>query len=495
MSEPAAPEPAAPEPTPEGAAEVPWRQLHPASVVVNLIPQTWRVILSFWPFLLAIAVGRPDRQTETVFIDAFYVLLLFGSGAITTLVHYLTLRYRVRAGRLEIKKGLLNREARIIDPARIQNAERVQNVFHKAAGLVEVRLETAGDIRTEGLLSALTVADADLLMAELDALRGRAVRDEDAPAEAPIFTLGPLELIAHGLSAGRTGMASLLFFGVMEISAVVDPEGSEAAARTLNTPRLVALALLAISVAWVISAFVSLLRHHRFQLYREPDRLRSEWGLLTRRRVEIPLAKVQLARVEESPLRRLMGFGVLSVETAALGPVTDGPPPAELEVPLVERERLGEMIRLPFPGVYIDPWSIRLHHPHPRALWRAILASSLRWAPVVAAAGFIGGAKWGSLGGAFMLITVALIALDWQYQGWLVTDRIVIARRGFLRRRTWLVPQEKLQSVHLIDGPLLRLHRLGRLVLRVAGSQVVLPDLDDETARALMDRLRPQGAL
>jgi len=480
---------------PSEPVEVPWRRLHPASVVVNLIPQTWRVILSFWPFLLAVAVGRPRQQTETVFIDAFYVLLLFGSGAVTTLVHYLTLRYRVRAGRLEIKKGLLNREARIIDPARIQNAERVQNIFHKAAGLVEVRLETAGDIRTEGLLSALTVADADLLMAELDALRGHAARDEDAPAATPLLVLGPLELIAHGLSAGRTGLASLLFFGVMEISAVVDPEGSQAVASTLDTQRLVALAMIAISVSWVISAFVSLLRHHRFQLYREPDRLRSEWGLLTRRHVEIPLAKVQLARVEESPLRRLMGFGTLSVETAALGPVTEGPPPAELEVPLVERERLGEMIRLPFPHVHVDPWAVRLHRPHTRALWRAILAATLRWTPVIVAAGLLGGAKWGSLGGAFLLTSIAVVALDWQYQGWLVTDRVVVARRGFLRRRTWLVPQEKLQSVHLIDGPLMRLHRLGRLVLRVAGSQVVLPDLDNETAKALMENLRPQGVL
>jgi len=475
--------------------EIPWRRLHPASVVVNLIPRTWNVIVSFWPFLLAIAVGRPRRQSETVWIDAFYVLLLFGSGATSTLIHYLTLRYRIRDNRLEIKKGLLNREARIIDPARIQNVERVQNVFHKAAGLVEVRLETAGDARTEGQLSALTVADADLLMAELDALRGHAAVEEDAPEATPMLTLGPLELIAHGLSAGRAGLAGLLFFGAMEVSSVVDPEGSEAAARSLETPQLIALGVLALGISYVISVFISLLRHHRFELYREPERLRSEWGLLTRRRVEIPLRKVQLARVDEPILRRWMGFGSLAVETAALGPITDGPPPAELEVPLVERERLAEMVQLPFPGVTIDPWAVTLHRPHIRALWRAILASVLRWAPMILMAALIGGSRWGAAAGIVLFSSIALVALDWQYQGWMVTDRVVVARRGFLLRRTWVVPQDKLQSIHLVQGPLLRLHRLGRLVLRVAGSQVILPDLGDDMAARLMETLRPTGAL
>ena len=35
-------------------SETPWLSLHPASVVVNLIPQTWRVMRMAWPLLLAI---------------------------------------------------------------------------------------------------------------------------------------------------------------------------------------------------------------------------------------------------------------------------------------------------------------------------------------------------------------------------------------------------------------------------------------------------------
>ncbi len=372
------------------ALETPWRQLHPASLVVNLIPRTWRVIASFWPFLLAIAFGRQGFEPQA--FDAFYVLLLIGSGAASTAVHYFTLRYRLHRGRLEVKQGLLNREARVIDPARIQNVERVENVFHKLAGLVEVRIETAGDARTEGLLSALGVAEARALMHELDVLRGHTGPDEEAREEAaPVVKLGPLELIAHGLTSTRAGLASLLFFGGMEVMTIIDPESSQQLANTLGTTELVALGLIAVCLSWVISTGISLTRHHRYLLFQEGERLRSEQGLLTRRRVDIPLAKVQLARMDEPLLRRWMGFGSLSVETAALGPVTEGPPAPELEVPMVERERLGELLRLPFPVDEPDPWSARLERPHRRALYRAVMAAMLRWVPVAIAGGLIGG--------------------------------------------------------------------------------------------------------
>ena len=89
------------------------------------------------------------------------VILVFTLGQrVEHFIHWATLRYRIHAGRLEIRQGLLNRSARTIDPARIQNIELVQNLFHTWSGLVELRIETAGEQTTEGLLSALSVEDA-----------------------------------------------------------------------------------------------------------------------------------------------------------------------------------------------------------------------------------------------------------------------------------------------------------------------------------------------
>lgn len=108
------------------------------------------------------------------------LVAFFGLTIVRTVTHFMTLRYRVHDGRFEVRSGLLNRRARVLDPARIQNIEAVQNLFHKAAGLIEVRVETAGDASTQGLLSALSTDEAARLEAELRGLV-RAAQHADAP--------------------------------------------------------------------------------------------------------------------------------------------------------------------------------------------------------------------------------------------------------------------------------------------------------------------------
>ena len=121
-----------------------WKRIHPASVWVNLLPLTWRTIRQFWPVLILAMVGG---QSGFHVVDMLVLMATVGVGAVSSFVHYATLRYRVHDGKLEIRQGILHRQSRVIDPARIQNVERVRNPFHKIAGLVEVRLETAGDVR------------------------------------------------------------------------------------------------------------------------------------------------------------------------------------------------------------------------------------------------------------------------------------------------------------------------------------------------------------
>jgi putative membrane protein len=490
--------------TPAQAPELPvlpWRGLHPASVVVNLIPRTWRVLVGFWPLLLAIAlgVGTADGFSAD---SLLWILLFIGSGAFSTIVHFMTLRYRIHEGRLEIKQGLLNRQARTIDPARIQNVGLVRNVFHRWAGLVEVRVETAGGVRTEGLLSALAEDDARQLMAALDTLRGRARPAEgQADQTTPLLALGFGELIAYGLSRGRVGLVAGLFWVGWEVMILLSPEQTELALDKTSPVVLGGLVLLALAASWGASGLMSLMRHYGFSLFLDEDegRLRSQEGLFTERKVEIPVRKVQLVGTDEPWIRRLMGFGTVSVETAGLGSVREGVAAAELVVPMVDRDELIRIVRAAIPEATVDPWRDKLAPAHPRALYRMIVAGLVKWTLLGGVVAVVlwtqhgPGLAW--LGLALPIVSIPANILDWRYQGWLVTGDVVVARRGFWRRRTWILARDKLQSVHLVQGPLMRLHGLGRLAVRVAGSQVVLPDIGFSVAESLLDELRPTPEL
>ena len=133
-----------------------WKRLHPSSLFINIFPQMWSTtIRNAWPILLLIVAGGEGAGTQI--IDMVFVSIFLAISMLRTAIHFFTLRYRISPEnkKLEIKMGLLVRHKRTVDPKRVQNIEMVQNPLHKLAGLVELRIETAGDASTRGLLSAL----------------------------------------------------------------------------------------------------------------------------------------------------------------------------------------------------------------------------------------------------------------------------------------------------------------------------------------------------
>jgi putative membrane protein len=254
---------------------------------------------------------------------------------------------------------------------------------------------------------------------------------------------------------------------------------------------MIAAFLLAFVASWAISAMTSLLRFFGFKLTRYKDVIRTEQGLTTRRKVEIPLSKVQLVRADEPLMRRLMGYGTLLVETAGLGVIEGQLRQAEGMVPMVEGSQLSRVARAAVPRAEVDPWSQKLQPAHPRALYRALLASTIQALfLIVLGFAFLGPMKWAVLA----LLPVSLIAawMDWRWQGWLITPTAVVSRRGFFNRRTFILARDKLQSVHQVQGPVMRLHGLSRVIIRVAGSQISLPDTGEVDTRQMMVELSRQ---
>lgn len=464
------------------SAEPPWRRLEPASLLVNLVPDVWRTVRVMWLPLLVVFLGRPSGQR----IDFFLPFLFFGLSFGRTAAHVLTLRYRVREGRLEIQSGILARSHRIIDPGRIQNLGIVQNVFHKAAGLVELRVETAGERGTEGLLSAITVSEAERLRTEL------AVRAPTAPSARAVREITLAELVAYGVSTGRVGA---VLVGLAVFTEVATPLFPEWASRVMGRPGfLLGLALAGMAGSYVLGVLGAVVRWAGYRLYRTARGVAAESGLFTRRRVEVPVSKVQVVRIDESVLRRWMGYATLKVDTAA-GFSPEDPGGSELTVPMVPREEVAEVLHLLIPRGAADVVSARFQPAAPRALVRRLLAATVRWSILGALVG-VGAERLTGSEAPGLLVGAALVGwglvtnwLAWRFEGWAWVGQLLAIREGWLRRETAVVPIDRIQSVHLLQGPWMRVNGLARV--EVWGNRVRLdvPDQRTADARALFDRL------
>jgi putative membrane protein len=477
------------------ASEAPWRALHPASIAVNLLPRTWRVVRNLWPLLLALLWRGTDEDGTLLWftaIDGTIVAIFFALTVGGTVWHWLTLRYRLEAGRLEIRTGLLNRQIRSIDPGRIQNVELVASPAHRVAGLVEVRVETASGSEVEGLLSAISIAEAEALRAALVTLRD-AARAHTAPPDgdatgAPLIENGLPELFAYAATAGRIGAAAVMLGLLFEGVTWLAPERLGSFSVEILGLQGAALAIALLTGAWLIGLTGTIAAHWGFSLTQRDRALAVQAGLFTTRRLELPLSKVQLVMTSETLPRRWLGFGSLTLETAAPRSGAGGTERRAALVPYVPRERLAELARVAIPDLDVDPWTATLHPPHPRALARAIARRAVHVSLLTGLLVWWVG-PWGALLLAALGPAAAIAWLDHRHQGWLVTERSVVARRGFLDRRLVALSRSRLQSVTALQGPLMRRLGLGVVVVRAAGSSVSLPAMSWDRARALVREL------
>ena len=458
-----------------------WRSLEPASLLVNLLPDLWRTARAAWPLLLAVFVGGGIANV----VNLGLLTVFFGSAIGRTVLHFLTLRYRLHEGKLEIRTGLIGRRFRVIDPGRIQNVEIVQNVFHKLAGLVELRIETAGDAGAEGLLSALSVAEANALREGLHATEHPTSPDAPPPPPAEeLLATTLVELVGYGVSAGRVGAVVLAAGVAFEVLGQISPEQVAQGMTSLQPGAAAGLGLLALAGGYAFSVAGTIIRHYNFRLFRSPRGLRFEAGLFTRRGVEMALSKVQLVRVDEPWMRRLMGYGTVVVETAATGAPGESASPEGL-LPMVTAEEQAEVSRIILPSLDIDPWTAPLRPAAKQAAVRAVVGGTIRWGILAGIVGWFAGPV------AIVLPFVGGLLgwLDWQRQGWAMSPGYVVGRGGFLTRRTFIVPRAKIQSVHMLSDPLLRRYDLARIMIWVAGTSVTLPALDIKDARVLFRAL------
>ena len=252
--------------------------------------------------------------------------------------------------------------------------------------------------------------------------------------------------------------------------------------------------VLLLLVGWIISIAGAFVRFHGFTLSVDGGEMRKRYGLLTVHEASVPLRRVQAIRVEETFLRRWLGLASLMIETAGGSPGQRGG--AEAFVPIARTRDVGRLVRGIFGDAQVDGADYQKVHPKAeRRLRRRYLVIFLLfvWAP-------FWGMRWFDIqpGGALAPYVAVLLPLPWlmarwQYQnrGWALPPGYVLARSGVMNRITWIVPDRKLQTLHVRDNPFQRRLGLSTLVVDTAagGRQASVIDLPHSTARRLLEEL------
>lgn len=353
-----------------GAAAIERRSLHPVSILFILGAQA-RSLLLPGLFVLFAARGSDDPSV--------WAMILIVPYAAVAVVRYLSFRYSYRPDELVIESGFVFRKRRHIPYGRIHNIATAENPLHRAFGVAEVRVETAGGEEPEARIRVLSLDALEEMRRRVAA--GKARRADGVPAAAAVgaageeaadgaagavtageaapfvaagaaapptrdlVRLGPKDLALYGLIDNRGMVVAGAILGVAWQLGLFDDSGRSSARRSIewwrawqeipsagwdylwgavsggSSPLSIALGLvLALVVFLVVVRLLSLgwafYKLWGFRLRLAGRELASESGLLTRVRTAVPLHRIQTVTVTETPLHRLFDRVEVSAETA-----------------------------------------------------------------------------------------------------------------------------------------------------------------------------------
>lgn len=481
------------------------RRLHPLSILFNIGRQFGAIALP----LVLIFIGRgSDEDRWTVYAVVFlvpYTAIAVG--------RYLSFRYRYEASDLVIRRGFIFRNQRHIPYSRIQNIDAVQNIVHRLAGVVDVKIQTGGGSEPEATLSVLTLADLEEMRARVFATRGAAapLSDATAPAtqQSELLHLPPRELAVYGLVENRglivIGAALGLLWEFTPPRILDQYVGDQASRGLFRSIRQVVFAgggpswravgvglsavLVFLLLTRVFSVVWALIRLHGYRLTQSGDDLRAEYGLLTRVTATIPRRRIQTITVRESLWHRVCGRASVRVATAG-GTATEQERVTEQRewlAPIIHRERVPDLLERLLPRV--DLRAIEWRGVHPRAFRRALfrrLAGGI-WLTLLAMV--VLGLKGAWLIPLIVLSAVVRAHLYVKHLGWAITQDVVLFREGALGRLMTVAPLVRVQVVDLFESPFDRRTEMARVRVDTAGGggghRVDVPYLPRQDADAL----------
>ncbi len=401
----------------------------------------------------------------------------------------LTYRYGFSASGLVIREGMIFRNVRHIEYARIENIDTERGVLHRLLGVAEVRVQTSTGGKPEALISVLDLAAVQEMRSRIFSETKPAEQSVAAPDEHTLLHLPIGELIRHGLIDNRGMILVAAAFGVLheigifrlnkEVFDRVLESSPAAGLATLGLMMTIALGVFALFAAIiavrVLSVILAIVTFYDFNLTRVAGDLRARYGLFTRVALTLRTRRIQAVHQTESLLHRWFNRVSLNVDLAGdggggEGERNDSRMKTRWLAPVCPLDAAPALIAAALPTL---DWS---NEPDWRPLAPGargrIFRKSLLWSILI----LTGPAVWYLHEGA-LVVVLSCIPLAWmhahlyvKHTRWALVRDAVLFRSGWLTRRLTIVPRDRVQTLSVEASPFDRRSRMASIYIDTAGA-------------------------
>ena len=419
------------------------RKLHPATIIVAIIPALKEAVRAALPVILGSFASGRGAGGDWV---AIAIGGLTGFFAIGT---YWTTRFDIEPEHVVHRTGWIFRKDRRIPLDRIQNVNIRQNVLERLFNVATIDVETALGKGRDLKLSVLKLADAERFREELIGAAQVDPTVQSLPDE-PLVRLTTHDLIIGAVTEVHLQQMIVLFFtfvgpGVAPLMKLAERFGG-----TASVAVYVGIVLLAIVGAWLWGVVSYLLKYGNFNVRLVDQIFRISYGLVNRAQLAIRPERIEYLQLTTTIFQRSLDRASFFAGTASTFGEAGVLAPIAL---FVKRHVAYRSASDVLPGLDIEWLKWR---PFSSIFYRAAIIKWLVFLGIVAFVAALIGTLWAGIVvgaltvlGACRLSTLLLARPENSYA---ISDDALVVRMGYLHQNTFAMPIVRIENLQITQS-------------------------------------------
>lgn len=297
------------------------KRIHPVGMILSFVKTIKSYII---PAIIFFFVSSNESFNVYVIIGGSLLILLV---VVTSILEWWKFTYLIKDGELRIEHGVFVKKKRYIPIERIQTINTSAGIIQQIFRLVKLQIETAGSgLEAEVSLTAIKKDEADRIQEEISTYkqlsRLSTVEDEQEKVilNQPTYKMTEKDLlVAASTSSGIGVIISAVAAFVSQFDEFIPFDRIIDRFEFLTNASITLYAILifiAFFIAWVLSIVGVVLKYAYFTVTKAEEELKISRGIFEKRQITIPTKRIQAIQIVQNPLRQLMGYSTIYIESA-----------------------------------------------------------------------------------------------------------------------------------------------------------------------------------
>jgi len=470
-------------------------------IIVIFAFNVFKFFKKFFVLFIAFGVSLMRRKSIANLTPTQILLILIGVLIIILIIailKYLNFKFHLSKDDFHLSTGIINKDTTIIPKSKIQNVYIKQNFLQQIIDVVSVKIETAGDKKSEIEISALDKPTALLLKKKLfTKIEAENEVIEELGQRDVFFKATPKRLLLEGLSRNHfkslLGISAFVFGFYYEFKEYLrDLHLEEHIENYVKLDEDTLLNLLitngliifaAILMSLIFSVIVTFIINFNLEVVEHQKTVEINKGLFNKVSLSLTPSRIQNLVVKTNRVKQYFGLHSLSVKQAMVNVKQQ----KNFNIVALEKTQLNYLLNKLLANYNADEGEVE--KPRPYFMRISALEMLLFGTVINGMSLFLFGKDMLWLNAIFIPFAILYIYFAYKKAYYIISDSFITIGSGVIDTTTNILEIHKIQAIKLKQTIFQKRRGIASVVVSTASKSVTIPYISIQEALSVYNFL------